>query len=109
MGITGVIYPRSGADSLSGLYCSYDLQVDRCLYALQEQRPNAVSEGTLLMAGVSLEKIEAIAPDQASLVAARKLVKPSGWSGLSCDSAGLIWGECQGSGDLALSGCSLRN
>lgn len=50
------------------------------------------------MAGVSLEKIEAIAPDQASLVAARKLVKPSGWSGLSCDSAGLIWGECQGSG-----------
>ena len=50
------------------------------------------------MAGISLEKIEAIAPDQASLVAARKLVKPSGWSGLSCDNAGLVWGECQGSG-----------
>lgn len=50
------------------------------------------------MPGISLEKIEAIAPDQASLVAARKLVKPSGWSGLSCDDAGLVWGECQGSG-----------
>ena len=50
------------------------------------------------MPGISLEKIEAIAPDQASLVAARKLVKPSGWSGLSFDNAGLVWGECQGSG-----------
>jgi hypothetical protein len=50
------------------------------------------------MPGISLEKIEAIAPDQASLVAARKLVKPSGWSGLSSDDAGLVWGECQGSG-----------
>ncbi|MGA3129190.1 MAG: SWIM zinc finger family protein [Terracidiphilus sp.] len=50
------------------------------------------------MAPISLEKIEAIAPDQASLVAARKLVKPSGWSGISSNGAGLIWGECQGSG-----------
>jgi SWIM zinc finger len=50
------------------------------------------------MAAISLEKIEAIAPDQSSLVAARKLVKPTGWSGLSCDNAGLSWGECQGSG-----------
>jgi len=50
------------------------------------------------MAGISLEKIESLAPDQASLVAARKLVKPAGWSGLSSDSAGLIWGECQGAG-----------
>ena len=50
------------------------------------------------MERISLEKIEAIAPDQASLVAARKLVKPAGWSGLCCDDAGLIWGECQGSG-----------
>jgi hypothetical protein len=50
------------------------------------------------MAGVSLEKIEAMAPDQSSLVAARKLVKPGGWSGLASDNAGLIWGECQGSG-----------
>ena len=50
------------------------------------------------MAGISLEKIEALAPDQASLVAARKLVKPGGWSGLSSDTTGLIWGECQGSG-----------
>ena len=50
------------------------------------------------MGRISLEKIEALAPDQASLVAARKLVKPAGWSGLSDDDAGLIWGECQGSG-----------
>src|SRR6478735_6259623 len=50
------------------------------------------------MTGVSLEKIEAMAPDQVSLVAARKLVKPGGWSGLATDNAGLIWGECQGSG-----------
>jgi len=50
------------------------------------------------MSGISLEKIEAIAPDQASLVAARKLVKASVWSGLSCDNAGMVWGECQGSG-----------
>jgi hypothetical protein len=57
-----------------------------------------MSKGTLLMPGISLEKIEAIAPDQASLVAARKLVRPSSWSGLSCDKAGLVWGECQGSG-----------
>jgi SWIM zinc finger len=50
------------------------------------------------MAGLSLQKIEAIAPDQASLQAARKLLKPAAWSGLSSDSAGLAWGECQGSG-----------
>ena len=50
------------------------------------------------MAVVSLEKIEALAPDQSSLVAARKLVKPGGWTGVSSDDAGLIWGECQGSG-----------
>lgn len=50
------------------------------------------------MPGISLKKIEAIAPDQASLVAARKLMNPRGWSGLSCDEAGLAWAECQGSG-----------
>lgn len=50
------------------------------------------------MTPISLEKIEEIAPDQASLVAARKLVKPSAWSGLGTDNEGLLWGECQGSG-----------
>jgi len=50
------------------------------------------------MAALSLDKIEAIAPDQASLSAARKLLKPALWSGLAADGAGLIWGECQGSG-----------
>src|SRR5215472_11418839 len=50
------------------------------------------------MAALSLDKIEAIAPDQASLSAARKLLKPAMWSGLAADGAGLVWGECQGSG-----------
>lgn len=50
------------------------------------------------MASLTLQKIEAIAPDQASLTAARKLVKPDVWSGLSFDDAGSVWGECQGSG-----------
>ncbi len=45
----------------------------------------------------SLERIEALAPDQASLAAARKLLKPSGWPILAA-SEGLAWGECQGSG-----------
>jgi hypothetical protein len=50
------------------------------------------------MAALSLDKIEAIAPDQASLSAARKLLKPGLWSGLAADGGGLLWGECQGSG-----------
>jgi hypothetical protein len=45
------------------------------------------------------EKIESLAPDQASLAAALKLVKPASWPVLSANSdAGLLWGECQGSG-----------
>jgi hypothetical protein len=47
---------------------------------------------------LSLTKIEALAPDQGSLDAARKLLKPSNWPTLAEDGAGLIWGECQGSG-----------
>lgn len=47
---------------------------------------------------LTLDKVESLAPDQASLAAARKLLKPSSWSGLFADSAGLVWGECQGSG-----------
>jgi hypothetical protein len=47
---------------------------------------------------LSLDKIEALAPDQGSLDAARKLLKPAGWPTLASDEAGLIWGECQGSG-----------
>ena len=50
------------------------------------------------MTELSLQKIEAMAPDQASLQAARKLMKPGIWSGLSAAGAGLVWGECQGSG-----------
>src|SRR6516162_5988309 len=46
---------------------------------------------------LTLERIEALAPDQASLAAARKLLKPSSWPTLA-ESEGLVWGECQGSG-----------
>lgn len=47
---------------------------------------------------VSLAKIEEIAPDQGSLNAARGLVKGKPWPVVAEDGAGLIWGECQGSG-----------
>ncbi len=39
-----------------------------------------------------------MAPDQASLDAARKLLKPAAWPTLAADGAGLTWGEAQGSG-----------
>jgi SWIM zinc finger len=47
---------------------------------------------------MDISKIEAMAPDQASLDAARKLLKPSGWPTLGTNGDGLAWGECQGSG-----------
>jgi hypothetical protein len=47
---------------------------------------------------LSLAKIEALAPDQAALDAARKLLKAARWPTLACDGAGLVWGEAQGSG-----------
>jgi hypothetical protein len=47
---------------------------------------------------LSLAKIEALSPDQAALDAARKLLKPSSWPTLACDSTDIVWGEAQGSG-----------
>ena len=47
---------------------------------------------------LTLEKIEALAPDQSSIDAARKLLKPALWPRLAEDENGLVWGECQGSG-----------
>lgn len=47
---------------------------------------------------LSLAKIEAMAPDQGSLDAARKLLKPANWPTIAEDGSGLLWGECQGSG-----------
>ncbi len=41
-----------------------------------------------------------MAPDQASLAAARKLLTPRSWPTLATDGDGLLWGECQGSGSL---------
>ena len=47
---------------------------------------------------LSIDKIERIAPDQASITAAKKLLKSAKWPLLETDGQGLIWGECQGSG-----------
>lgn len=47
---------------------------------------------------LTLQKIEQLAPDQASLAAAKKLLKPGLWPTLQDNGAGLVWGECQGSG-----------
>lgn len=48
---------------------------------------------------LTLQAIEAMAPDQGALTAAGKLRKPAQWARLSHDaSTGTIWGECQGSG-----------
>ena len=48
---------------------------------------------------IGKDRIERLAPDQASLSAALKLLKPASWPLLARDiAAGLIWGECQGSG-----------
>ncbi|CCD95902.1 conserved hypothetical protein [Bradyrhizobium sp. ORS 375] len=45
------------------------------------------------------ERIEGLAPDQASLGAALKLVKPASWPVLAASTdAEMLWGECQGSG-----------
>ncbi len=47
---------------------------------------------------IAIEKIEAVAPDQASLAAALK-IKPSAWGNLGRDQdSAFAWGECQGSG-----------
>lgn len=48
---------------------------------------------------ITLANVEAAAPDQASLKAARGLLKPAKWPVRgSSEAASLIWGECQGSG-----------
>lgn len=48
---------------------------------------------------ITLQSVQAIAPDQASLNAANKLLKPAKWPLRQIDDgAGLVWGECQGSG-----------
>lgn len=46
---------------------------------------------------LTTSKIAELAPDQASLNAANKLMKPSKWPALA-QRGDLVWGECQGSG-----------
>ncbi|MDJ0608927.1 MAG: SWIM zinc finger family protein [Kiloniellales bacterium] len=49
--------------------------------------------------GLTLSTVEALAPDQPSLKAASKLMKPAKWPLRAREEGGaLIWGECQGSG-----------
>ncbi len=48
---------------------------------------------------LTLQKIEDIAPDQASLVSAKKLLGDNKWQGQGfCPITQTAWGECQGSG-----------
>ena len=48
---------------------------------------------------LSVAQVETAAPDQASLKAASKLMKPAKWPLRGVNGAsGLVWGECQGSG-----------
>jgi uncharacterized Zn finger protein len=48
---------------------------------------------------ISLEVVQDLAPDQASLTAAKKLLKPAKWPVLGkSSSVNTIWGQCQGSG-----------
>lgn len=48
---------------------------------------------------LSVQDVETLAPDQASLKSASRLVAPAKWPLLAQNSeSGLIWGECQGSG-----------
>lgn len=48
---------------------------------------------------ISLETLQRLSPDQASLNAAKKLLKPSQWPLLGqTSSLNCIWGQCQGSG-----------
>jgi len=54
--------------------------------------------GVVIMV-LDLKTVEALSPDQASLKAAAKLMKPGKWPlRAQNNGAGLIWGECQGSG-----------
>ena len=48
---------------------------------------------------IKLETVETLAPDQASIKAAKKLLSPTKWPVRQCSSEiNSIWGECQGSG-----------
>ncbi len=53
---------------------------------------------------ITIERIEAVAPDQASLNAANKLLKRTKWPMLEQNAAGtVLWGQCQGSGSTPYS------
>ncbi len=48
---------------------------------------------------LTLAEVEALAPDQSSLAAAGKSLKPATWTLMACDlDRTLVWGEAQGSG-----------
>jgi hypothetical protein len=89
-------------------WCSFDFQIEHPNEANRSNsgatmwvRPSILCHHkTSLLRGrmsLTLERIEALAPDQSSLTAARKLLKASSWPTLA-EGDGLVWGECQGSG-----------
>jgi SWIM zinc finger len=49
------------------------------------------------MADWTLQQIQQLAPDTASMQAGQGLAKPNKWQSLGCNER-LLWGECQGSG-----------
>src|SRR5437899_2053741 len=49
---------------------------------------------------LTLAKVEEMAPDQASLGAARKLLNTQSWPTVATDGTDIVWGECQGSGSV---------
>jgi SWIM zinc finger len=59
---------------------------------------------------ISLDKIEVMAPDQASLDAAKKLLDGKKWP-VCCvaSDSSFIWGECQGSGSTPYRACVALN
>lgn len=61
--------------------------------------PNLTFRQGMVAMVLDLTTVEALSPDQASLKAASKLIKPGKWPQLARNETGsLVWGECQGSG-----------
>ena len=89
-----IVRPYQWSDLSQGLTKTHDNK---------KLRLNSFSNGCLLpknsdtTLSLAASTIENLAPDQASLKAAGKLLKPTKWPLLATDSD-YIWGECQGSG-----------
>jgi SWIM zinc finger len=86
--------PRRGSGAMLTVGQMQSLMYDRRVLI----RIARIGQGISAAMAVTIDKIEALAPDQASLSAALK-IKPSSWALLSRNEPdGFAWGECQGSG-----------